>query len=292
MKRARRAAFVLVVLALLGGGAAWWWREDGTTYPHALVDYDDEMGGEPNRYTDLPDGQARLAFGSPDSHELVVQWRDPDGHGWTAPETIYTDKVNTAIDSTLRAAGGTVAIIETYVPDTSKDEDIDNLSVFIVCRDLRCEVKKLSAANDEPRPSPDGSTVLFGYTYEGAILWTEDEGIHESPWEKVVPVDSGRVSYSTPVLANEGGLLTVASRARKADCDFRLLVSDPGSTALEEVATVVLPRKSGPDQTCRSYLLVDDADRIAVLSNERSWPRFWFVREGDTWRASDRKTAG
>ncbi len=89
----------------------------------------------------------------------------------------------------------TVAIIETYVPDTSKDEDIDNLSVFIVCRDLRCEVKKLSAANDEPRPSPDGSTVLFGYTYEGAILWTEDEGIHESPWEKVVPVDSGRVSY-------------------------------------------------------------------------------------------------
>ena len=95
---------------LLAGAAAGWavWHAD-SGYRHALVKYDDDRG-EPNRYVNLGDGEAQLSIGSPDGHRIVVQWRDPDGHGWTEPETVWTDKKNVAIENTVRFGGGTVAI--------------------------------------------------------------------------------------------------------------------------------------------------------------------------------------
>src|SRR5262245_54043519 len=92
---------VLVTSAAVGWAV---WGED-LGYRHALVKYGDR--GEPNRYVNLGDGQAQLSIGSPDGHAIVVQWRDPDGHGWTEPDTVWTDEQNLAIENTVRFGGGT-----------------------------------------------------------------------------------------------------------------------------------------------------------------------------------------
>ncbi len=115
-----RRTWLVVVLALVvlgtGGAVGWARGRATTTTPTRLERYDNETG-EPNVYVNLPDGEAQLALGSPDGHRLVVQWRDPDGHGWTAPETVWEDEAHSAIENTVRYGGGTVAIVETYVED-------------------------------------------------------------------------------------------------------------------------------------------------------------------------------
>lgn len=104
-------------LVIAAGGVAWWQLDDGP-YTRPLVRFDDDRS-EANRYTNLDDRAAQLSVGSPDGHDLVVQWRAPDGHGWTAPETVWIDGQNLAIENTLRHGGGTVAIVETYTPNAT-----------------------------------------------------------------------------------------------------------------------------------------------------------------------------
>src|SRR4051812_22272397 len=86
----------LVVGLALAAGVAWWATSGSSGYDHALQRYGEDHG-EANRYVNLPDGAAQLSYGSPDGHRLVVQWRDPDGHGWTAPETLYASRRLTAV---------------------------------------------------------------------------------------------------------------------------------------------------------------------------------------------------
>ncbi len=108
------ATAVLVTAAGLGWAV---WGED-LRYRHALVRYDDHRG-EPNRYVHLDDGEAQLSIGSPDGHRIVVQWRDPDGRGWTGPETVWSDEENLAIENTVRYGGGTVAVRQVYTTDVN-----------------------------------------------------------------------------------------------------------------------------------------------------------------------------
>ena len=110
MSRRGWVAVTVAVAILLASAAVGWavWDPD-SGYRHALVKYDNDRG-EPNRYVNLGDGEAQLSIGSPDRHRIVVQWRDPDGHGWTEPETVWTDKDNVAVESSVRFGGGTVAI--------------------------------------------------------------------------------------------------------------------------------------------------------------------------------------
>lgn len=118
MTRGRLVGVIVLALVLLTGGAYAGWRQVGGDYDHALERYGDEAG-EPHRFVDLPDGEAQLAIGSPDGHRVVVQWRDPDGSGWTAPETVWRDRSMVALDNTVRYGGGTVAIRQTFSPDVT-----------------------------------------------------------------------------------------------------------------------------------------------------------------------------
>ena len=68
-----------------------------------------------------------------------MQWRDPDGHGWTEPETVWTDNDNVAVENSVRFGGGTGAIEQIYTTDVGSDSDIDSLTVGIVCRELTCK---------------------------------------------------------------------------------------------------------------------------------------------------------
>jgi hypothetical protein len=140
------------------------WGED-FAYRHHLVKYDDD-GGEPNRYFNLADGKAQLAIGSPDDHRLVVQWRDPDGSGWTDPESVWTDDTNIFLDTTVRYGHGTVAIIATYTPDTSEDNDIKSVSVEIVCHEFEraCTADDRAGAIGEAPVTPDAGLSIWGET--------------------------------------------------------------------------------------------------------------------------------
>ena len=143
---------------------------------------DDNDKGEPNRYVNLEDGEAQFSIGSPDGHRIVVQWRDPDGSGWTEPETVWNDEKNVAIDNTVRYGGGTVGILQIYTTDVGSDSDTDSVTIGIVCRDLDCEAAEAPGIGGEAQVTPDGSTVFLGQDGKGVSLWTADEGIHVARW--------------------------------------------------------------------------------------------------------------
>ena len=165
----------LVVVLLVAAGIGWagWGGDLG--YRHTLVKYDDNHG-EPNRYVNLDDSDAQLSIGSPDGHRIVVQWRDPDGHGWTEPETVWNDKSNLAFENTVRFGGGTVAIQQLYTSDVHSDSDVDSFSIGIVCRERSCTARKVPGS--ESQVTPDGRTAYLGEDPKGAVLWTSGEGIH------------------------------------------------------------------------------------------------------------------
>ena len=81
--------------------------EEGQCQPRQQHRFD---GGRPQ--VGREDGAAQLSIGSPDDHRVVVQWRDPDGHGWTAPTTVWTEEKLVLIDE--KGGGAVVEIADVY----------------------------------------------------------------------------------------------------------------------------------------------------------------------------------
>jgi hypothetical protein len=294
---------VVGALAVAGGTAYVVAGDDlrevvGGTYSHRLVRYDDDKG-ERNRFLNLSDGEAQFSIGSPDGHELVVQWRDPDGHGWSRPLTVHEDRVNRAVDNTVRVAGDTIAIVETYVDDTSDDSDIGDIEVLVACRDLRCDtgrsvtVGEDDAAVDEPQLTPDGRVVLFGWSKEGALAWEDGSGFATWAWKDPF---TRRTAISRPVLAPDGSLRLVRGRpGRDGDrrtCTYTLLTSEPRQGDLTESGstTARLPGRRGSE--CRSYLQTYSAAWVGVEPDDHRTDGFWFVREGDKWTTTFEDPSG
>jgi hypothetical protein len=285
MRRARHLVPLLLLGIVLAAAAAYAVLGDplrevlAGTYAHRLQRYDDEKG-ERNRFLNLPDGQAQLSLGSPDGHRLVVQWRDPDGHGWTAPETVHDDRRNRAIDSTVRVAGGTVAIVETYTPDVHADSDIGDVDVLVTCRDVVCTKGRVASGPvSEPQLTPDGETVLYGWSEEGAIAWEHGRGFRTWAWKS--PYDR-RSSTSEPLLAPDGSLRLVRGQLRSGTCRYTLLTGDPRSGDLRTSGHVVADLPPGRrDSMCRSYLQTYSADWVGVEPDDHATEGFWFVRQED-----------
>lgn len=297
VRRAVVAAVALGSVAALGAGF-WVARSADGVYGHRLERYDDEQG-ERNRFLDLPDGEAQLSLGSPDGHRLVVQWRDPDGTGWTAPQTVHEDRENRAVDSTVRVAGGTVAIVETYTGDVGDDSDIGDVEVLVVCRDLRCAtgssvtVGEGDAAVGEPELTPDGGVVLFGWSREGAIAWEQGSGFSTWTWRDPF---ARRAAVSRPVLAPDGSLRLVRGRPGREDggrtCTYTLLASEPGSGELSEAGSTTARLPGRRTSECRSYLQTYSADWVGVEPDDHATDGFWFVRDGDRWTTTSDDPSG
>jgi hypothetical protein len=283
MPRSRLIAVLgaaLVVALVVAAGLVWWVSSRGGEYDHALQRYDDSRG-EPNRYVDLPDGEAQLAYGSPDRHRLVVQWRDPEGHGWTAPETLFESRSLTAVDSTIRYADGTVAIVQTFTPDTSKDSDIGDEVVVMICRDRTCTPGETGRgySSSEPQLSKDGDTVYLGETARDALVWTREDGFSSWPWSGL----PGRAELEQPLLAPDGSLRLVTGTPGRGECTFTLHASGPRDAALETVAQTTEPLRGRAPSDCRSYLDTFSADWVSTHPDDHRAADFWFVRDGDTW---------
>lgn len=276
------AAAALVVAGALGG---WPWSGDDA-YGHSLVRYGDEHG-EPNRYVNLEDGAAQLSVGSPDGHRIVVQWRDPDGHGWTEPLTVWTDDRNLAIDNTVRYGGGTVAIQQVYTTDVHSEDDTDTVTAAIVCRDRTCTAVGSPGYGSEAQVTPDGQTVLLDQDRRGVHLWTPGDGFRRARWSGHPGFEYGEVSPSRPVLAPDGSLRVVSSRPSRGSCTFELLVSEPGAADLSTVARSTQPLRGRALSDCASYLDTHSADWVTVHPSDHRASDFWFVRRADgAWKTT------
>lgn len=288
----RRLGLVVLALLVLGAGAVagWsmWHGED--EYAHALERYGNDRG-EPNVYVNLPDGDAQLALGSPDGHRLVVQWRDPDGHGWTAPETVWNDEKNQAIENTVRYGGGTAAIVETYVADVHDDSDIGNEYVAVVCRDLTCDATE--ARTTEAQVTPDGSTAYLGQSDAGVRFWDVSDGFQDAPWSNHPGFDYHRTSPSEPVLAPDGSLRVVGSAPDRGTCTFELFTSAPRSAALTAVDAVTEPLRGNRTSDCRSYTATWSDTWLQVNPQDHRAATFWFVGDDDGgWETTTEDASG
>ncbi|KQW47661.1 hypothetical protein ASC77_14610 [Nocardioides sp. Root1257] len=278
----------LVVGLALVAGVAWATHDGSDGYDHVLQRYGEE-GGEANRYVNLPDGDAQLAFGSPDGHRLVVQWRDPDGHGWTAPETLYDNRRLTAVDSVIRYAAGTVAIVETYTPDTSDEDDSHDVDVVMVCRDRTCTPGRTASgyAFNEPQLSADGGVVYLGQTRRAALVWTRDDGFDAWPWSGLP--DADRSATSETLLSPDGSIRVVTGTPSRGACTYALRESAPGDADLVEVARTTEP---APVDDCGTYLGSFSADWVSVHPDDPRGAAFWFVRDGDDWSTTRTDPSG
>ena len=289
----RRGWFVTVlVLLTLGAGVVVGWSmwRDGGEYGHDLEQYDDRTG-EPSVYVNLPDGDAQLALGSPDGHRLVVQWRDPDGHGWTSPETVWDDPDMRAIENTVRYGGGTVAIVETYTDDVHDDSDIGNLQVAVVCRDRTCDAH--AGSSTEAQVTPDGATAYLGQSRKGVLLWSTGRGFGTEPWRGHPGFDLHRTSPSEPVLAPNGSLRIVSSTPSRDSCTFALLTSAPGSADLTMRARHTEPIRGRSLSDCRTYLATWGDSWVQVNAEDHRATTFWFVGDSSgPWRATARDASG
>jgi len=283
MRLGRVLGTVVVVVAAAGCSVL---GDDRTAYDSRLVKYDNDEG-EPNRYVNLDDGAAQFSIGSPDGHRIVVQWRDPDGSGWTAPETVWTDEENLAVDNTVRYGGGTVGVIQTFSPDVHNDSDVDDVHVAIVCRAGECDVGDSPGYVGEAQVTPDGRWAYVGQDERGVVLWTPDKGIHRADWSGH-PGFGRRVEASMPLLAPDGSLHVVSSTRAGDSCTFALLGAAPGTADLEQVGRTTRPVRGG----CRTYLETYSSDWVQVSSSNPKGSTFWFVREGDAWTVTDEDPSG
>ena len=292
MSRRGLVALTVALGVLVTGAAVGWamWDAD-SSYRHTLVKYDDHRG-EPNRYVNLGDGEAQLSIGSPDRHRIVVQWRDPDGHGWTEPETVWTDNQNVAVENSVRFGGGTVAIQQIYTTDVGSDSDVDSLTVGIVCRELTCEARRSPGFGSEAEVTPDGGTVYLGQSEKGASLWTAADGIRVVPWSGHPGFDARVVSPSAPVLAPDGSLRVVTSRPSRGSCTFELLTGAPGTADLTPAASATERLRGRSASDCRSYLRTYSAEWVTTHSQDHRVRDFWFVREGDSWTTTHDDPSG
>lgn len=282
-RRRMGVAFALAFGVLVAAAGIGWsvWGE-GLRYRDALVKYEDKRG-EPNEYVNLDDGDAQLSIGSPDGHRIAVQWRDPDGHGWTEPETVWTEEDAFAIDNTVRYGGGTVAVLQMFTSDVQDDSDVDTLTVGIVCRDLSCEAERAPGFGGEAQVTPDGRTAYLGQDEKGAYLWTSDDGIRLARWSRHPGFEYGVMSPSEPVLAPDGSLRVVTSRPSSDRCTFELLTSAPGTADLTSVGHTTERLRGRAESDCRSYLETYSADWVEVHPDDHRARDFWFVRDGDAW---------
>ena len=292
MSRRRLALAIASALVVLGATALVGWRVVvGDAYGHRLERYDNDTG-EPNVYVNLPDGEAQLALGSPDGHRLVVQWRDPDGHGWTEPETVWEDERNEAVENTVRYGGGTVAIVQTYTSDVHDDSDLSASFVSIVCRDRACAAQPEEGWTSAAQVTPDGSTVYLGQSRTGVRFWDAASGFHEEPWDGHPALPAGRASVSEPVLAPDGSLRLVAATPARERCTFELLTSEPGSAALAAQARRTEQLRGPRRSECRSYAETWSDDWLKVHPDDHRATTFSFVRDAGTWRSTAEDASG
>ena len=276
-------AVAVAVVVLAGLGALWATvlHDDLVTYRHAQQTYADQA--PPARVVELEGDDAGLSIGSPDGRVLTVQFRDPDGSGWTEVEEVFEleGRGRDLSDTTAREEAGTVAVLVLFA--NGNEYDGDDLTVGLVCRDRRCWVQREPGFGGEPEVAPDGRTAYLGEDEEGAWLWDEADGIRRVAWSGHPPYGAGPVSTSQPALVPDGSLRVAAARVVPGGCRFTLLATPRLSGDLTPVASTTRPRSAPADSACRPFLGVPGPDRVEVRPVDPGQRAFAWLRDGDEW---------
>lgn len=274
-------ATAAVVLVGLGGLWVAVLQDDLVTYRHDQQTYADQA--PPARVIELEGDDAGLSIGSPDGRVLTVQFRDPDGSGWTEVEEVFEleGRGRDLSDTTAREEAGTVAVLVLFA--NGNEFDGDDLTVGLVCRDRRCWVQREPGFGGEPEVAPDGRSAFLGEDEEGAWLWDEAGGIRRVAWSGHPPYGAGPVTASQPALAPDGSLRVAAVQVVPDGCRFTLLVSAPLDGDLEPVATTTRPRSAPADSRCRPFLTAPGPDRVVVRPVDPGQRPFVWDRTEDGW---------
>ena len=281
---ARRLLAVTLVAGLLAGAAVWGLvlRDDLVTYRSEQEAYDDQAPVA--RVIELEGDDAALSVGSPDGRVLTVQFRDPGGEGWTAPQEVFRldGRRRDFSDTTAREEAGTVAVLALFAD--GDEDDGDDLEIGLVCRDRSCVVRRGPGFGGEPEVAPDGRTAYLGEDENGAWLWSVSWGdIRHLDWTGHPSYGAGPGVPSQPALAPDGSLRVTANRVVPGGCRFTLLVSEPLSAALSPVASARRPRQGPSDSRCRPFLDVPTTDRVVVRPVDPGQRAFEWDRTDDGW---------
>lgn len=288
----RRRLLITLTAAVTAVSLLWFTVlfDDDVTYRWEQQTYAEQA--PPARVIELEGDDAALSVGSPDGRVLTVQFRAPDGGGWTEVERVFEveGRGRDLSDTTAREEAGTVAVLVLFA--NGNEDDGDDLTVGLVCRDRRCWVQRAPGFGGEPEVAPDGRSAFLGEDEEGAWVWDEAGGIRRVAWSGHPPYGAGPVSASLPALAPDGSLRVTAGRVVPGGCRYALLVSAPLSGDLEEVATTTRPRSAPADSRCRPFLTAPGPDRVVVRPVDPGQEPFAWDREGEDWVARPMRPAG
>ncbi|MCH1867459.1 hypothetical protein [Nocardioides sp. CFH 31398] len=248
-----RGSVVVAVLGLAAGGCAVLGL-GGPSYGDDLSVDDDGTGGH-ERVT-LSDG-SELAVGYVGDGEYAAQWSDPEGEGWTSPQTVVDGGDLVAAGVQLDADGMTaVASFDWYGADDDERETYARVDAA-VCRDVSCE--PIEGAGG-PELAQDGTFATVTIPNDDVrstdpappyriATWTAEGGRWEQTTVEGPPLDMQSFLRPGLVLLEDGRLATV--RTDESDgCRYVLWAGEPRSSELTEVYRT--PSLGG------SYCVLDD----------------------------------
>ncbi|KQX75197.1 hypothetical protein [Aeromicrobium sp. Root472D3] len=234
-------------------------------------------GVQPAAVTKLPGG-GRVAVGSPDGHDVVVQWQAKGSDGWSDPRTVYTEPQQFTHDIEVEAAGDTVVIGPDFWTQRTLDDDYaPNHSAQVVCRDRVCATghRTPDGVLSSTELNRDGTYATFSLGGRDLLVW--DDG--EFSTEKAVGLPKDATTATLP----DGTLVAVAPQQHRTLCRFRLLTAAKGTSTYVERAVsgdhpALLPCSvSGVDVT---------DEKVSVLLEELPDP-IDFRREDGRWVADE-----
>jgi hypothetical protein len=232
-----------------------------------------KSGFQPAATTELPGG-GKVAVGSPDGHDVVVQWQSKGSKGWSDPQTVYTEPVQFTHDIAVKAAGDTVVIGPDFWTEETLDDDYaPKHTAQIICRDRECAPGHRSPDGTltQTELSRDGTYATFSLGDDQVLVW--DDG--EFSTEKAVGLPKNASKTTLP----DGTLVAIAPQAHQRLCRFRLLTAAKGSTTYVEQAVtgdhpLGLPCSAAGVEAGKhkiSVLLEGTVDTIDFVQRDGSW---------------------
>lgn len=276
MRRLTTAGGTLLLLAALVAGGAWAWRD--RHYGAAVTAGTDEV---PTSTRSLSGGD-RVAVGTVDRHQALVQWYDGRWRGWTEPVEVWSgDDWVTAID--VRVIGEGLVDVRlgtaTSLRATTEEEFAEHR---YWCLDRRCQ-----------------EVGAWGTSFDDRLAWHWESGTRIEvyrgegvDWIEVALPPASGVLASRFLLADDGSMAALApAGSDPRTCRLALWWSptlDQPLAAAAESPAYALPDGARDCADLLSVGMRGERDGIpdVLIAHAPSGRRVEFSRSGDTWEAS------
>lgn len=194
------------------------------TFDHPLAHY----AAEKPKVRKLPDG-GRIAVGSRTGHDITVQWRDPQGTSWSAPQRVQYQAKRWTHDMSVRQAAGTVTITPDFWTEQILDDDYDpDFTTLTVCRNYWCDESRTSAWLTSATIAEAGRLVAFQKDERHFLLWEDGRG-YRTTTVRGMPGGDQRIR-----VLPDGSFVGVAGRWDGQRCHYVLYTAGRRSTSFHQ----------------------------------------------------------